>query len=84
MITPNTDITLHQDGMLRIEIAAIIMLLMALAIVLIMNVPPAYQPDIAQVGEPERTLPVVNADTGNLLAPQFQLQPAAGPKLDTL
>ena len=84
MIAPNTDITLHQDGMLRIELAAIIMLLMALAIVLIMNVPPAYQPDIAQAGEPEQILPVVNAGAGALLAPQFQRQPAAGSEPDTL
>jgi len=69
MIAPNSEITLHQNGMLRIEIAAIVMLLMALAIVLIKNVPPAYQPDIAQIGEPERILPVVNAGTGDFLAP---------------
>ncbi len=84
MISSNTDFTLHQNGVLRIEIATIIMLLAALAIVLIMNLPLAYQPVIVQVGEPERILPVVNTGTGDLLAPQSQHQPAAGPESDTL
>ena len=35
MILPNTDITRRQGGVLRIEVVAIIMLLVALAIVLI-------------------------------------------------
>ena len=53
MTLPNTSTTLHQAGVVRIEIAAIVMLLAALAIVLVTHAPATPSPEIAQTSEPE-------------------------------
>lgn len=85
MTPPSTKITLHQAGALRIEIAAIVMLLTALVIVLVTNAPSAHQSDIAQAGEAVQVLPGVNnAGVGISVTPRLQLQPTAGPESDTL
>jgi len=47
-----TGIKLHQYGLQRIDITAMIMLLIALAVVLIANKPQRNQPGIAQAGPP--------------------------------
>jgi hypothetical protein len=57
MTSPITAITPRQAGALRIEIAAIIMLLAALAMVLVTNVLPKHQAGIAQTGEQVQILP---------------------------
>jgi len=61
MTLPTTDIHFRQHGVLRIEIAAIVMLLIALAIVLVAYVPPAHQPGVSQAGEIGQVQPAVNA-----------------------
>lgn len=75
MTALNRNFTRRQDGVLRIEIAAIVMVLTALAILLIMNANPGPRPDVRQAGEP--IPPVVNVHAESLVAPQ--LQPTAGP-----
>lgn len=67
-MTPSeTDINLRQHGMLRIEITAIVMLLAALAIILVENMLPEYQADIAQAGVAAQVLPAINLDAEPLV-----------------
>jgi len=63
MTLPKTDINFRQQGVLRIEIAAIVMLLLALAIVLVTHTLPVHKPGVAQAGERLQVVPAVNAGT---------------------
>jgi len=67
MTPPKTNIHLCQHGMLRIEITAIVMLLTALAIVLIENMLPEHQADIAEVSVAAQALPATNIDAETLV-----------------
>ncbi len=70
MTYSNTDLYSRQRGVLRIEIAAIGMLLLALTIVLVTHAPPGHQPGVAQASEPVQVLPAVTAGTPSpLLVP---------------
>jgi len=71
MTLPSTNITLRQTGIVRIEIAAIVMLLVALATILITYSPP---PEIAQAGEPSWRPPSVRSDPLAQVIPQPQLR----------
>jgi len=84
MFSYNTIGTLHQTGVLRIEIAAIVMLLTALAIVLVTNIPPAHLSGVAQAGEPLEVVPAGATVTGIAIAPRLQIEPEAGSAPDSL
>ena len=74
MTLPSTSITLRQAGIVRIEIAAIVMLLVALATVLVTYAPASPSLEIVQVVEPARRPTSVHPDPLILVNSQTQLQ----------
>ena len=62
MILINTGTFLRQHGIHRIDITAIIMLLIVLTIVLVANLTPPQQPDVVQASVPVQAFPVVNVE----------------------
>jgi len=74
MTLPSTSITLRQTGIVRIEIAALVMLLVALATVLITYMPVSPSPKIVQIVAPARRLTIVHSDPLTLVNSQPQLQ----------
>ncbi len=77
MTLPSTSTTLRQAGIVRIEIAAISMLLIALATILIMHAPKVLLPENVQVVVPAQDLASVQSDALTHVVPQPRLQPAS-------
>ena len=77
MTVPSTSSTLRQAGIVRIEIAAISMLMIALATVLIMHAPTVLLPENEQVVVPARDRMSVQSDALTHVVPQPRLQPAS-------
>ena len=76
MTATDTPIRPRRLPVLRIEIAALAMLLAALAIVLFTNAPPVQHNGVAPTAEPVRILPVVNSSVAVPRA-AYPMQPAA-------
>jgi hypothetical protein len=74
MTLPSTSIPLRQAGIVRIEIAAILMLLVVLATILVTHAPSSPSPEIAQTGEPVERPPSVHSESLSPVRPQPQLQ----------
>ncbi|MDP6413834.1 MAG: hypothetical protein QGG54_02160 [Gammaproteobacteria bacterium] len=77
-----TDILRQQRGVVRIDLAAMVLLLMALSIVLFTYLPRTPEPAAVQTGELIQALPIASTDPTMLAVPL--LLPAVDEETDTL